>query len=210
MSLFSRFFGSSQKRELHRIFENARRQTDKEFGPVGRLGSEIIAASTHCRDYVKPLLTSLDEKERTQSEIFIFYEFLYFFLHLTNRHAHIILSAAEIGKLHEYLGPLISSVAIDAYFAHWPADLKERMLGEFYEKLNTAELEYTEAAKRGGSNEEGLFQLFNTLANNVSMLASDDNGDKEISQAASNVAIEECGRRDFQRMVQDVRNGFQG
>jgi hypothetical protein len=209
VSLFSRFFGSSQKRELYRIFENARRQTDKEFGPVGRLGSEIIAASTHCRDQVKPLLTSSDEKERVQSEIFIFYEFIYFFLHLTNRYAHKVLSSEEMSKLHEYLGPLVSSVAIDAYFAHWPADLKERMLGEFYEKLNTAELEYTEAGKRSGSNEEGLSQLFTTLGNNVSMLASDDNGDGDISQVASNVAIEEFGRRDFQRMVQDVGTGFQ-
>jgi hypothetical protein len=114
VGLFSRVFSSSQQRDLHRTLANARRKTDKEFGPVGRLGSEVIGAATHCRDAVKPLLTFAEEKERMQSEIFIFYEFLYFFMHVTNRCAYRVLTEVEMDKVHEYLGPLVSSIPIDA------------------------------------------------------------------------------------------------
>jgi hypothetical protein len=118
MSIFSRLFSNPERRQLEQAFLKARKQTDKEFSPVARLGTAIIAASTNCRDSVKLFLVSLEEKERMQREIFIFYEFLYFFMHLTNRHAFKELTSAEMEKLHEYLGPLVSSVAIDAYFAH--------------------------------------------------------------------------------------------
>jgi hypothetical protein len=82
------------------------------------------------------------------------------------------------------------------------------MTGEFYEKLNTAELEYAQAGKQGDSNDDALFHLFTTLGRNVSMLATDDLDDESVSQAASDAAIQQCGRCDFQRLVEEVKTGF--
>src|SRR6478736_3180021 len=125
MTIFSRLFGRSQERAPDRLFEETKKRVDQEYTPMGKVSLAITKAATNSRDVIKSGIEASSEKARKEIEVYIFYEFLYFYMHMTMRAAAAQLTEAQIGKLQEYLGPLISSVAIDSYFAHWPDDLKQ-------------------------------------------------------------------------------------
>jgi hypothetical protein len=113
-----------------------------------------------------------DEKKKKEAQILVFHEFVYFFMHMTMRSAFEQLREQQIEKLQSYLGPLISSTAVDSFFAHWPEDMREKIRDEFYEKLNDAELEYS-TCKELLSEKNPLTgdSLFTKLARNVAELS---------------------------------------
>src|SRR6266496_5920222 len=106
-------YGRSE-RELKRRLAGIKKQVQAETKPLGDIGLAIVQGATSCRDVAKPLIQAPTEKDRIQREIYIFYEFIYFFMHLTIRQAFAILSTPQMEKLQGYLGPLISSTAIDS------------------------------------------------------------------------------------------------
>lgn len=210
MRIFSKLFGSSKEREIKKLFAEIQKSVAKEVKPLSEVGRAIIKASANSRDAVKELIDAPTEKERLEREIFIFYEFIYFYMHLTMRHAFARLTEPEIRKLQSYLAPLMSSVAIDSYFAHWPDDLKEKMTDEFYEKLNIAEVEYTECTKFD-SPEQGderltqkLRALFMKLGSNVSELSGHGN-EIAVVAAATEVAISEWKSMNLDALIAEVK-----
>ncbi|MGH9863335.1 MAG: hypothetical protein ACRD35_07925 [Candidatus Acidiferrales bacterium] len=211
MPIFSRLFGSSQEREIKKLFHETHKRVEKEYKPLGEVGRAIIQASTNCCDSVKEIINAPTEKERLQQEIFIFYEFIYFYMHLTTRHAFVQLPEPQIRKLQGYLGPLISSVAIDSYFAHWPDDLKQKMTGEFYDKLNEAELEYTECTQfdSSGQGEQRLTPklqaLFTKLASNVANLCGHEEKDIGVIMPVAQVAINEWKKMALDNLMAEVQ-----
>jgi hypothetical protein len=202
-------FGRSE-RELKRRLSEIEERVKQEQKPLGAIGLAIVQASTNARDQAKPMIKAPDEKERIQREIYIFYEFIYFFMHMTMRQAFAALTAARLEELQAYLGPLISSVAIDSYFAHWPEDRKQRMTGEFYEKLNDSELEYTEStqfetALEGDERMNAkLKALFMTLASNVADWAADNKDDIAVVAPVIKTAISEWKNMKLDALVADV------
>lgn len=88
------------------------------------------------------------------------------------RSAFTQMTEQQTGKLQGYLGPLISSTAVDSFFGHWPEDMKERVRDEFLEKLNDAELEYS-TCKELLSEKNPLTgdSLFSKLTRNVAELS---------------------------------------
>ena len=128
MGMFSRIFSSPEKPKTN---------------PVGDVGVAIIKAAHTCTQALKSKLNFSDAKEKQQTEAYVFFEFIYFFMHLTMRSAFSLLTEQQITGLQGYLGPLISSTAVDSYFAHWPENQKEKILSDFYSKLNDAESEYS-------------------------------------------------------------------
>ena len=71
----------------------------------------IVQAATNCRDATKGLIQASTEKDRIEREIYIFYEFIDSFMHMTLREAFVALNTIQMEKLQGYLGPLISSTA---------------------------------------------------------------------------------------------------
>ena len=210
MSIFSKLFGASKDHELKKLLSQIQRQVGKEYKPMAKMGRAIIQASTNCRDAVKELIEAPTEKDRQQKEAFVFYEFIYFYMHLTMRHAFGKLTETQIKKLQDYLGPLLSSIAIASYFAHWPEGLKQKMTDEFYEKLNEAELEYTkctqfDSLKQGQERiTEKLRSLFMKLASNISELAV-DREDIAIIVPVANIAINECEGMQLDSLIAEVK-----
>jgi hypothetical protein len=210
MSIFSKFFGNSKEYEIKKLLYETQRQVEKEYKPMGDIGRAIIQASVNCRDAVEALIEVPTEKDRQEREIFMFYEFIYFYMHLTMRHAFVQLTEAQTKKLQNYLGPLLSSIAIDSYFAHWPEELKHKMTGEFYEKLNEAELEYTECTQFDSSVQgekrltEKLQALFMKLASNVSELAV-DRKDIAIVTPVTEIAINEWEKMQLDSLIIEVK-----
>ena len=75
----------------------------------------------------------------------IFYEFIYFYMHMTMRYASSVMNEEQMKKLQEYLGPVIVSTSIDSFIMHWPQELKEKITDDFYDCLNDADIEYATA-----------------------------------------------------------------
>src|SRR5262249_25810958 len=142
------------------------------YGPLGNLSLAIVqAANDSLRELAPTLGISLDGKP-TEQRILVFYELLYFYSHLTLRFAVAGgLTEPQIAKLQSYLRPLLPSTAVDAFFKHWPNELKTKMQSDFFEKMNDAELEYTQC-KTLWSKEQpfGNMSIFGRLANNIAAL----------------------------------------
>lgn len=171
MSIFRKIFGSSTERQLKKL-SDIQKNVEQKNKPCSEIGKAIIKASYTCSQHLKPMLNFSTDKEKQEAEIWVFYEFIYFYMHLTMRVAFSLLNPDQLDKLQEYLGPLISSTAIDSFFAHWPDDLKEKMTSEFYEKLNTAEIDYS--TSKDFLSRENPFtgdSLFSKLARNVAELS---------------------------------------
>jgi len=214
MPIFSKLFGSSRQREIKKMLAVSHKQVQEEYKPLEELGEAIIQASVNCRDAVKELINTPSEKDRQQREIFVFYEFIYFYIHLTLRQAFGILTKEQTQKLQDYLGPLISSVAIDTYFAHWPEDLKQKMTDEFYQKINDAELEYTECADRiqfdsSKEKQERIKDIFSALflklSSNVACLAYNDENNLPLTVPVTEVAMNEWIRMRLDKLIADVK-----
>jgi len=209
MSIFSRMFRSPAQRQFKRMLDEVDKKTDKQFRPLRNLSLEIVKASTSCRDQAKSLIEASTERERQNAEIFAFYEFLYFFLHLTMREAFAVMTEAEIMCLQRHLGPLIIAAAMSP-FEHWPDDLKIGMTKDFYTNLNRAELTYAECSRfdspspPGGRSEEIAERLFNGLGDQVASAIGRE-GQFECSLLIANIAIKEWHPLDLRKYVEDFK-----
>ncbi len=175
MSFFSKLFGNPTERELKLKFQEIQKDVEQRTRPLAEIGMAIVKASDYCFKEMKPFIDDTDEKRKQEREIYVFYEFIYFFMHMTMRYAFGRLSEPQITKLQGFLGPIIVGTAIDSFFFHWPEDLKGKMRSEFYEKLNNAEIEYS-SSKELLSKDKPFTgdSLISKLSRNVTQLISDN------------------------------------
>ena len=140
--------------------------------PLEEIGLAIVRASYACSQKMKPALNVADEKGKLQAEFVVFCEFIYFFMHLTMRSASSKMSEQQLEQLQGYLGPSLSSAVVDSFVAHWPEKLKVKIRSEFYDKLNSAEREYS-TSKELMSKENSLTgdSLLSKLGRNVADLS---------------------------------------
>jgi hypothetical protein len=159
-------WGNSRKHQVEELFEKAKRDTERQYAPINKVAMAILQAATNSRDNAKQWIQAPTEEKRMEKEILVFFEFVYFYMHVTVREAVTALSVPQKQKLLEYLEQLIPPVAIDSYCAHWPTALKEKMVSEFIEKQCDAEGEYTELIKKSKP-EEGFLNTFILLARHI-------------------------------------------
>ena len=94
---------------LKRMYRDTQPKVQRETKPLGDIGLAIVQASQTCWKTLKPEINVANTKEKQRAEVSIFYEFLYFFMHLTMRSAFSRLTEQQIKRLQGYLGPLICS-----------------------------------------------------------------------------------------------------
>lgn len=144
--------------------------------PLKDICMYIIRSSYECSEGVKHFISIKDDKKKQEAEIYVFYEFIYFFMHVTNRLAFANLTQEQREYIQKIIGPIIVSTAIDSFFAHWPDNLKNNMTSEFYSKLNDQELEYSTVKKLfSKDNPFGDDSLLSILARNVCELSGNSN-----------------------------------
>jgi hypothetical protein len=145
MKLFDRFLGTPQERRAKNLLKKAEAATCEVFGPLGDLGLGIVKAAWDCyQDFCRLSEVSVEGRP-TEQQMLVFYEFLYFFIHVTMRGAVAHgLTQMQISNVQDFLGPLLSHTAVDTFCRHWPLELKERMAHEFFEKVNGAEADYSQ------------------------------------------------------------------
>ena len=138
--------------------------------PLGEITFAIGRASLSCLESLDPHLESLTDKKKVEARFLITFEFMYFFAHMVNRTAFSILGPERRDKLLNQMGPLVAPPIIDAFSHHWPSELKARMVEEFCEKMDIAEIEYSSCKANFDKRITGD-GLFDRLALNVAELA---------------------------------------
>ena len=131
-------------------------------------------------------------------------------MHMTMREASTALTWRRLQQLQAYLGPLISSVAIDSYFAHWPSDRKQRMTDQFYEHLDQTDMEYAERTQFESQlqgeerTKEKLKALFTKLASSVADWAVKDEGDVTVIVPVIQTAVGEWKNMGLSALITDA------
>lgn len=143
---------------------------------IGNLGCAILDASYKCGNEFKELINEkfgMHSKEADLAQIQVMYEFLFFFTHLTMRYALAELGDNKRVKLQDFLVPIFADVTTEAWFGHWPEKFKKGIKDDFFNNINTAEIDYSEC-KDGLLSKDKPFTrnaLISKLARNIAQLS---------------------------------------
>jgi hypothetical protein len=169
MSIFSRFYRKANPlmKRAEESFQEISEKTEREFGPVRDLTLAITSAVVECREGVKSMIDDPDESKRLLTDVYVFNEFVFFFMHLTMRQASCLMSQHELKRLQEYVGPMMAGVTVDTYCMDWPQEWKVKLQSEFFQNLNDSEIEYASCSRFDSpSPPEGRsVQIFERLLN---------------------------------------------
>jgi len=184
--------------------------------PLGALGRTILLTSEKCRDGVKPWILASDAKGRHRVEMIAFYEFVFFFTHLTMRFAFTVMTETEDKHLWKHLLKYVGAVSVDATFESMPDDFRKRMITEFCENMHRAEVQYVKCAPTGdifsgakAEQERNLDALFMTLGDNVAS-AIGRKGDSGLKLKIATLAIEQFASLHLLRLVLDFKRDSMG
>lgn len=139
MGIFSKIFGNPERRKAEEIL----RDVERKYQPISDLAQAILVGSFSCGEALKPHISAQIQEENAALYPAVCYEFIFFFAHLMNRNALSILGNDGRIKLQNEIAPLIVVPAISGFFDHWPKARKEKMINDFYDDLNDAELDYS-------------------------------------------------------------------
>lgn len=117
----------------------------KNESAMSKLSKKVFEMSLLCTETLKPDLEKKfgkDSKEFHSKYIPVLFEFMYFFLHLTNRSAFAQLGHERRNELYDELVPLTIDTTIEIYFGHWPKNLKDGIKNDFCDNLSNSEMEY--------------------------------------------------------------------
>jgi hypothetical protein len=117
----------------------------KNESAMSKLSKRVFEESLLCAETLKPDLEKTfgkDSKIFHSKYIPVLFEFMYFFLHLTNRYAFAQLGHERRNKLYDELVPPTIDATIKTCFGHWPKNLKDGIERDFYSNLNNAKMEY--------------------------------------------------------------------
>jgi hypothetical protein len=110
-----------------------------------QLSKKVFQKSLSGAQALKPDLENKfgkDTKEFQSKYFPVLFEFMYFFLHVTDRLAFNQLGPERRNQLIDSLVPPTIDATIETYFDHWPQKSKDSIRKDFYSNLNTSQTEY--------------------------------------------------------------------
>jgi len=204
VSLLDRLFETPESRGMKRLLDNAQAQVEATYGPLMKLAMSTVVAAQSTQDNLAKVFHFSVTDRPSEPQMLTLYELLYFFAHLTLRTAvGKGFSAGQVKKLQGYLGPLLASTAVDSFCLHWPEDIKAKIRGEFYEKLNDAEAEYAECHGLISSDDPlDRNTLIGRLATNCAQLW--ERSDRFATMAIAYAAIQSFKAMELEKLVDGV------
>jgi hypothetical protein len=168
-----------------KIVRNTDRAVEEIRRPIVTLGLSVVVCADKCRNAVRPYLRPNPGLERGNpelQEIYVCQEFLYFFVHLVNRHADDVFGPDKGTRLCEEIAPVIVDTTIDTWFANWPEKPRSDIERGFYQKLRGAGNDYA-GCKTFFSKTSPIDDtaLCSRLARNILTLAGYDSGADSLS-----------------------------
>ena len=95
------------------------------------LSKEVFHRSAYCVDSIKDELKYDNENDKNIKWTNVLFEFIYFFMHMTNRIAYSVLGDEKRVKLQKELGPVIIESTIETIIGHWPQDIEQGSQTQF-------------------------------------------------------------------------------
>jgi hypothetical protein len=190
----------------------ARKVLDQaEKDPYRVLGFTIIEAAIRCLERIKPFF--LPGKAKTEAhltEFYVFNEFLYFFLHMSNRAAFSEgFNEQERNAFLEKLFPVLIATVIDLFAEDLPEEIKGRIRGEFYDNVHFAETGYSTSKELVSKEYKPLSgdSLLAKLSRNV-VAKTDKEYNPEALTQVTVAAFEELKKADIPKLVAAIRTAL--
>jgi hypothetical protein len=118
----------------------------KNESAMSKLSKKVFEMSLLCAEALKP---DLEKKFGKGSKTFnskyvpVLFEFMYFFLHLTDRYAFDQLGHERRNKLYDQLVPTTIDAMIKNSFGHsCPKNIRDGIEKDFYSNLSNAQMDY--------------------------------------------------------------------
>ena len=173
--------------------------------PSDKIFSLVIAKSFSCTEKAKPFLQFQDKKKNNQHEHLILFEFVYFFMHMINRHALPILGHGRRAQLQSKRGPEIIKSITEVVFESEPEELKTQLFNDIYENLNRAEIGYANCKELLlSSNPFSQDAIISKLARLVSNLCTYPT-DKNLIWTVMETSFQEYQKTYFNRLLESCR-----
>ena len=115
-----------------------------DISAVAGLAQHIFEVSINNAEALKGFIHAENERQRQERKVLVVCEFLYLFMHLSDKWSFKVLGNEKRCKVHDQLYPLIVQSTIETIFMHWPPDMIDSLENEFRDRLNDAEIEYTD------------------------------------------------------------------
>ncbi|MCH7819631.1 MAG: hypothetical protein IIB40_08720 [Candidatus Marinimicrobia bacterium] len=154
-----------------------------------------------CAEQLKDYIARLPEKELQERRIYVSLEFTYFWMHVTNRMAYDEIGNENRIKLQRELGLSVIEPIVETLFNHWPENMRQNILLEIFDKLNEAEMEYSNVQNL--LPEGDLYKdesIFSRLAMNVAQLF-DQAQDSELITTILNHTINTFSEIDLKNLI---------
>jgi len=182
LKIFTTLFGSPRAKKVYEAKEKFRKKTSA----LRNIGEAIAIATENCYRKTLPLLDFREERDRQLVNVYIYYEYLYFFRHLALREAFNHLSISQMNILHEYIAGVFIPRTVDKFLKQCPEEMRPGLRIEFFKRLNDMEASY------GNSRE--LFAKKNPCASDALTSKVSKNvmriiGDPDNSSAIRNIII---------------------
>lgn len=113
---------------------------------MSRLSKKVFEMSLLCAETLKPDLKNRfgkDSKIFSSKYVQVVFEFMYFFLHLTDRYAFAQPSHEKRNKLYDELVPTTIDAMIEFFCGHSPKNSKDEIERDCYSNFNNAGMEYS-------------------------------------------------------------------
>lgn len=201
MGIFSKKPPSPEAQKAEEILARVQRENK----PIFELGMAIASVAMQGGQAMRSKIVADSEDKANEQFIYVCYEFLYFFIHLTDRIAFQKLGPERRSKLMDALDPLIVGPSVDAFFDHWPEDLKAKMRTEFRGKLNDAQRGYAECKGMvSDSNPITGNSLLSTFARNVAELCGNSPTDPIAHMIPYGIAAESYKQLELGKHIESV------
>jgi hypothetical protein len=201
MGIFSRKPPNPEAQKTKEIVDKIQR----EHEAILELGMAIASAAMQGGHAMRSEITADSEDKANEQFIYVCYEFLYFFMHLTDRFAFQKIGLERRSKLMDALEPLITGPAVDAFFDHWPENMKSKMRSEFRGKMNDAQIGYAEC--KGMVSESDPINsnsLLSTFARNIAELCGNSPTDPHVHMIPYGIAVESYTKLDLAKHMESV------
>jgi hypothetical protein len=210
MGFFKKLFGKGDSRAV-KLARKALYQGEKGSEPYRVLGFAIIEAANRCLERIEPFF--LPGKAKTEAhltEFYVFNEFLYFFMHMSNRAAFSEgFNEQERNAFLEKLFPVLIATVIDLFAEDLPEEIKGRFRGEFYNNVHFAEIGYSTSKELVSkeSKPSGGDSLLAKLSRNVGA-KMDKQYNQEVLTQVTLAAFEELKKADIPKLVASIRTAL--
>ncbi len=199
--------GRSQERQIDGLYEDARRETEREYAPLADFCMIIATSAEKCTAEIKTYLDIPKEEESPGGEIYIFFENVYFFVHIAMNEVAGHLPEPQVEEVLKYVFQIIPPASVDKFCAHWPEEVKTKMTNDFIQKLNQSGAEFAQTARATtGDYQDKILALIVLHVQHIVQLCQREAEWNDLKVSLLNIVMSALDSAQFERSVQKIKH----